>query len=168
MAKSKVLTRRPYSLRQVASKEPLERFLIVCEGERTEPNYFEGFRVPSVVLDIHGTGFNTLRVVQEAIRLKLEGRYDQVWCVFDRDIFPAQHFNEAIRLAVQAGIQVAYSNEAFELWYLLHFDFHDTAIRRADYITKLEAKIGKKYKKNSGDMYDILESRQETAVQHAK
>ena len=144
--------------------------MIVCEGERTEPNYFERFRVPRdvVALEVRGIGYNTLSLVREAIKLKDEGDYDQVWCVFDRDSIPAQTFNEALRLANQEGIRVAYSNEAFELWYLLHFDFLNTGIRRAAYIARLTEKIGKRYAKNSRDMYDILESRQQTAIENAK
>jgi len=32
-----------------------QRFLIVCEGEKTEPGYFRSFQVPGVVVDIHST-----------------------------------------------------------------------------------------------------------------
>jgi hypothetical protein len=161
---------RPYAERKVNVRETIPRFLIVCEGERTEPNYFERFRVPRdvVAVEVRGIGYNTVSLVREAIKLKAEDDYDQVWCVFDRDSFPARTFNEAIRLAERNGIKVAYSNEAFELWYLLHFDFLNTGISRADYIARLTEKIGKKYEKNSRDMYDILEARQQTAIENAK
>jgi hypothetical protein len=53
----------------------------------------------------------------------------QVWCVFDRDKEGANvgensgniKFDESIALAVSKGINVAWSNDAFELWVLLHF-----------------------------------------------
>src|SRR5947209_5388606 len=103
MPKNKALEprRAPYSRRKVNVRDPIPRFLIVCEGERTEPNYFRSFRVPRdvVTVEVQGTGYNTLRLVQEAIRLRSKGEYDQVWCVFDRDSFPPEHFNEAINLA---------------------------------------------------------------------
>lgn len=49
---------RGYQSQQVNTREPLPRFLIVCEGEKTEPAYFDGFRVPSVTilrLPVYGT-----------------------------------------------------------------------------------------------------------------
>ena len=43
-----------------------EKILIVTEGERTEPNYFEGFKtiIPRGILHVEviGTGFNTVQV----------------------------------------------------------------------------------------------------------
>jgi hypothetical protein len=122
--------------------------------------------VAGVVIEVQGTGHNTVRLVQEAIRLGGESDYDQVWCVLDRDDFSASRFNEALTLAERNGIKVAYSNEAFELWYVLHFEYLNTAISRADYIAKLRAQLGK-YEKNSRKMYQLLEDRQEAAIKHA-
>ena len=111
--------------------EPMQRFLIVCEGEKTEPNYFNKFPIPSdSVIDVRGIDANTDSLVKETIRLMSLKKYDQVWVVFDRDSFTPNHFNTACRLADQNGIQKAYSNEAFELWYLLHFFYLDTGITR--------------------------------------
>ncbi len=47
-------------------------FLIVCEGEKTEPNYFRSFPVDTKVikLDIKGEGKNTKSLVEKAIELK--------------------------------------------------------------------------------------------------
>ena len=42
--------------------------------------------------------------------------------------------NKAINDATANDLKVAWSNEAFELWYLLHFIFLDTAITRKAYI----------------------------------
>jgi hypothetical protein len=145
-----------------------QRFLIVCEGEKTEPNYFRGFRVPGKILDIRGVGYNTTSLVQEAIRLKDKGDYDQTWCVFDRDSFPAQNFNAAMQLAKNNNINVACSNEAFELWYLLHFDYHQSGISRSDYIEILNRKLGHKYFKNSETIYEELEGYQEVAIRNAE
>ncbi len=122
--------KQSYSARPVETRETYERFLIVCEGAKTEPNYFQSFRVPKEVIDIHGIGDNTIRIVEEAIRLKEKDNYDQVWCVFDRDSFPPNRFNAAFILAGENSIKIAYSNEAFELWYLLHFNYYDSAMSR--------------------------------------
>jgi hypothetical protein len=113
--------------RKIDTKEVRQRFLIVCEGEKTEPNYFRNFRVPGkVYCDVRGFGYNTVSLVRKTIELREQDEYDQVWCVFDRDSFPAQDFNNAIALADRNSIRVAYSNEAFELWYLLHFNFYNS------------------------------------------
>lgn len=160
--------------------EERARFLIVCEGTNTEPHYFEGFRVPGLVVDTVGTGRSTLSLVEETIRVKEEREaqarrtgkpsYDQVWCVFDKDSFPPDAFNAAIRKAEAAGFQVAYSNEAFELWYLLHFEDHRSALDRHQYVTKLRDHLGsyEKDSRNSRAMYGRLQSRQAQAGKRAE
>jgi len=150
-----------------------QRFLIVCGGERTEPNYFRHFRAPTVVITIYAIGKSPLEVVKGAWKCRQEDRrkgeeYDQIWCVFDRDEFLGQDFNAAIALAHRHHIQVAYSNEAFELWYLLHFSYQNTAISRRDYITRLNTLLGHLYAKNSETMYDELEPRQSEAIRNAE
>jgi hypothetical protein len=164
------LRTRPYSARRINNRDLRERFLIVCEGEKTEPNYFKAFRVNRdvVQIDIHGAGYNTLRLVQEARRLKAQDEYDQVWCVFDRDEFPIRHFNDAVDLARKSDIRVAYSNPAFELWYFLHFHYLDTGIPRQEYTRRLSSLLGHRYEKNSGTIYDELLERQPEATRNAR
>lgn len=64
-------------------------------------------------------------------------------------------------------MQIAYSNEAFELWYVLHFEFLNTGIPRKDYCKKLKALLGHKYQKNSDTIYDELFDKQSTAIKNA-
>ncbi|HSH03806.1 MAG TPA: RloB family protein [Anaerolineae bacterium] len=144
-----------------------KRFLIVCEGERTEPNYFESFKVAKELCEIVGVGDNTLRLVREAISLKEKGNYDEVWVVMDKDDFPSDNFNNALNLARQKGVQVAYSNEAFEIWYLLHYHYHNAAISRSSYKERLTACLGFEYKKNIIGIYDVLMDKQSVAIQNA-
>jgi hypothetical protein len=151
--------------RIVGGRRPRKTLLIVCEGTKTEPNYFRAFKLPSV--EVVGTGKNTLRVVEDAIRLSEGAGYEQVWCVFDRDSFPAQQFNAAIERAKHAGLHVAYSNEAFELWYLLHFDFHTSGLSRDLYAEKLGERLGRPYRKNDQTLFEALRPRQEKAIAHA-
>lgn len=154
--------------RRINRFEPRQRFLIVCEGEKTEPNYFRKFPLPpDSVVDVRGVGVNTVSLVRKALELRNKAKYDQVWCVFDHDSFPAQNFNTALQLADANGIRVAYSIEAFELWYVLHFDYLNTGITRQDYITRLNHLLGHRYRKNSEKMYDEIITRQKTAVQNA-
>src|SRR5215510_3631820 len=104
---------RGYSPRRVNTREIRQTFLIVCEGEQTEPKYFTSFRVLSATVKIYGCGANTVSLVKRAIELSQEVEYDQIWCVFDRDSFPAQNFNQALILAKNYGSKIAYSNESF-------------------------------------------------------
>jgi hypothetical protein len=150
----------------------------VCEGEKTEPNYFKKFPVdPKVIkLDIKGEGKNTKSLVETAIELKNteeSDEKDRFSCVFDRDKNPnnpndSQNFNSAITLAINNGIDVAYSNDAFELWYLLHFNFYNTGISRQRYQNMLTNKLGHEYKKNSETIYEELKDKQQDAIKHAK
>ena len=154
----------------------LRRILIVCEGEKTEPNYFKRFpENPEVYdrIDIHGTGYNTISLVNEAIRLKLEAQkkkepYIEVWCVFDKDDFSIEQFTNAIILAGKNQIKCAYSIEAFELWYMLHFNFYDAALSRDQYKEKLTEFLGKTYHKNDEEMYQLLQKRKNIAIQNAR
>ncbi len=160
---------RGYSDRKVETRKLRQRFLIICEGEKTEPNYFKSFRVPRnvVSVDVRGFGYNPSLLVETAKELSSQEKYDQVWCVFDRDDCPKQDFNNAIANANKAGFKVAYSNEAFELWYVLHFQLLNTGLPRQDYIPKLNKFLKNKYKKNSDSIYEELEHLQATAIKHA-
>ena len=171
---------RPYkkskSLTRLENTRKPRRFLIVCEGKKTEPNYFRKFPDnPDIYddIDIHGIGYNTESLVKEAIRLrddalKKKEPYIDVWCVFDRDDFPSDQFSKAIKLAGQNRIKCAYSIEAFELWYMLHFNFYDAALSREQYKEKLTDLLGKPYQKNDTGMYKLLEKRQSIAIQNAR
>lgn len=162
--------KRKSAQRRVEVFDYAQSFLIVCEGERTEPNYFRAFRMAGDVrkIDVRGEGYNTLSLVQWAIELAAEDEYDQVWCVFDRDSFPVAAFNAALDLAERRGFRVAYSNEAFELWYLLHFHFYNTGISRQSYCERLNALLGRKYQKNDRNIYHQLLLRQADAIRNAR
>ncbi len=162
---------RGYQPRPVDVREPLLRFLIVCEGKKTEPNYFDGFRVPSVRIEIVGLGKDPLALVEHALKLRRQEQYDQVWCVFDRDDVSAERFNKALDLArqnKQHNIKVAYSNQAFELWYLLHFHYCDVPQSRSDYCKRLSHELKRPYKKEDPTLYQELLPRQKVAIDHAK
>ena len=158
---------RGYSRRKVDTREVRQRFLIICEGEETEPNYFKSFRVPKLVIDAKGLGVNPSQLVEKTKDLQNQDEYDQVWCVFDRDSFPEQDFNNAIQSALKEGFNVAYSNEAFEIWYILHFQYLNTSIHRSRYRQKLTKLLGFEYEKNSESMYDILLDKQQDAIKNS-
>lgn len=171
MAKNQQRGQRGYHPRQNETRPTRQRFLIVCEGKETEPNYFNAFRLPKVV--VIGDAGNPRAVVQKAIdeqkkEKKKHQEFDQVWCVFDKDEIPAALFREALQLAKQHHIQVAYSNEAFELWYLLHFNYYDTALSRSEYADRLTNLLGTPYRKNDKAIYQQLKAKQPQAIQNAE
>ncbi|MGL1887846.1 MAG: RloB family protein [Reichenbachiella sp.] len=117
--------------------------LIVCEGKNTEPSYFNQFELSSATVKAVGEGYNTVSLVERAKQLADAKEYDQVWCVFDKDDFTDQNFNEAIVKAQAYGFHAAWSNQAFEYWMILHFDDHQGgAMHRSDYNDKINALVG--------------------------
>ena len=166
-------------------REKLVRFLIVCEGTKTEPHYFEALiknnisTVREVTIEGEGRGTVTLVVKAHEIRQKLERKnamaFDRVWVVFDKDDFG--DFNEAIGKASKLGFQSAWTNEAFELWYFLHFEFLDAGISRSAYIEKIEGafrnRMGNRdfvYQKGNPDIYRLLQKygREDLAKRYAE
>jgi hypothetical protein len=155
----------PCAERRLDTRGERQRVLIVCEGEKTEPNYFESFKhdlPPHVVqLDVYGEGANTLSLIKRAQNIRdkrVFGDYpfDQVWVVFDRDSFDPADFDNAIHKADSDGMRCAWSNEAFELWYILHFEFRNTGMCRTEYQGRLDTFLGETYRKNAPDMYQKL------------
>lgn len=115
-----------------------QSFLIVCEGECTEPDYFKAFRMTAATIKVVGQAMNTTSLVNKAISIRnietaKKRCYDQCWVVFDKDDFPANDFNRAIAMAHKNGFQVAYSNQAFEYWFLLHFNLYTGPLHRDNY-----------------------------------
>ncbi len=178
------------SKRLEETKSKRRFFLIVCEGEKTEPNYFESLKddLPKGVLDvcdfkIVGTGNNTTSLVKKAMELRSEWQIqtnrtiDKLWIVFDKDSFTEQSFNSAIQtcIANRPEVDCAWTNEAFELWYLLHFHYYNTGISRRQYQDLIEGNFQEKglkdykYKKNSTEMFTLLETygSREDAIRNA-
>ena len=163
--------KRASSLRTVK-----QTFLIVCEGEVTEPEYFNSFRLTSANVKAIGKGMNTISLVREAIAIRdIEKRrnrnYDQCWVVFDKDDFSDSDFNGAIQMAQANGFHVAYSNQAFEFWFLLHFNLYQGAIHRNRYAEILTHLLGFKYGKTKGDsvrVFNVIYPRTRMAIDNAK
>lgn len=144
--------------------------LIVCEGENTEPSYFNQFRLSSATVKPVGEGYNTIALVKRAMQLATESTYEQVWCVFDADPKPdnptqASNFNTAIDMAESQAFGVAYSNQAFEYWIILHFSDHQGGgMPRTDYNRKINKLLtpfkinydGKSSKLVTEELFDLL------------
>ena len=156
MGKTKKKDHRSASLtRRQSTREVKQSFLIVCEGVRTEPDYFKAFRMTAATVKAVGQAMNTTSLVSKAISIrdadqKKKRTYDQCWVVFDKDDFPAKDFNDAIALAKKNGFKVAYSNQAFEYWFLLHFNLYKGALHRNSYADMLSRLSGIPYSKTEG------------------
>jgi hypothetical protein len=157
-------------------------FLIVCEDQNTEPAYFEYFKQlfdnierpkETVSLEIVGTGFSPLRIVEHTVDIKNKSakQIDFIWVVFDVDdaaqnATTIKNFNDAFDLAARENIKIAYSNEVFELWLLLHLKkiSANNPIPRANIYLELENAVkqhGTKYAQfqythGKSDIVDII------------
>jgi hypothetical protein len=153
-----------------------QSFLIICEGENTEPDYFNEFKLGAAKVESIGEGKNTVSLVNSAIQIKRKylkkgEQFDQYWVVFDKDDFNAQDFNNAILMAEADGFKVAYSNQAFEFWYLLHFNLHQGQIDRGTYAQTLSDYLGFDYLKESAiseKMFYETFPKVEDAIRNAK
>jgi len=150
------------------------RVLIVCEDSKSARDYFASFDIDPTRAEVVavGTGMNTDSLVEYAIdrrdkAMKACQPYNEVWAVFDRDSFPPDKYCRAFELARSNSLKVAWANEAFELWYLLHFNYLDTGIGRDAYKGKLKD-CGLVYEKADKTTYDQVKDRQPTAIKNAR
>ncbi len=195
LAEIKARRRGEISLERKAPElEENPTILIYCEGKNTEPSYFNKFRLSSLTVESYGEGRNTFSLVERAKSISDKNKYDQVWCVFDADPKPdnpkqLENFNNAIILATKLGFGIAYSNQAFEYWLILHFEDHQGgAMDRNIYGDKVNSyinKLGVHYaydgnKKIEQDFFNLFEniiktdrdgnqySRSDIAIERAK
>ena len=78
--------------RKQARKSPYDMVLIVCEGKKTEPDYFRALiddlqlNTANIKIAKNTDGSSPRNVVNFAIReYKKDKEYDHVYCVFDKD-----------------------------------------------------------------------------------
>lgn len=99
------------------------KFYIITNGEQTESNYFSLIKSRRSIYDVKIIFENKdpLGLVQFAIDNYPDA--NQKWCVFDIDYtFEDKRLKPAIKLAAENNIKIAYSNMAFEVWLISHFE----------------------------------------------
>lgn len=172
MAKSKPWNKSRHGRAPKGSRER-RKVVIFCEDTKSSRLYLRAFPIDRERFEVSvlGTGMNTISLVEEAIKRVDQAtdrgvRYSEIWCVFDRDSFPEQNYIRAFQLADHAGLKIAWANEAFELWYILHFDYLEAGLSRNDYKQKLKVR-GLEYDKADEGIYGKLRDRQETAIKNA-
>lgn len=107
------------------------RVLIACEGEKTEPNYLrelcKALGLTAAIVEVVGKqcGSSPISVCDYAAsRLKEDGAFDEVFCVFDRDTHLT--FDAAVnKIATHSSkkMRSIVSYPCFEYWILLHFRY---------------------------------------------
>lgn len=158
--------------------------LIVCEGQ-TEKLYFESFPVLGVkikAIDLKGQAKLKLVESTKEIVENANEEYNVIWCVFDMDVKRGADefadFDNAISRALLHGYKVAYSNDAFELWFYLHYNLTESQHLRTYYYKELSNRFGINYVKE-GKKYDFClklygilnndnNSSQEKAIERAR
>lgn len=160
-------------------------YLIVCEGKKTEPNYFNGLKkkinekygnkvdvlIPNI--DIKGTGMNTTSLVKYTQKTVNHANkvYGQVWVVFDKDDYNDEQFNSAID---NCNYNVAWSNPNFELWLLAHFKKVNRYVSKDVVLQELSKEFQKKslgdYNKNDTNIFDKVtsEGKLHTAIKNCE
>ncbi len=187
MNKSRRRGRSRSSLRRrPGDRKPRFCILIVCEGEKTEPYYFEalreGYRLSTVEVEVVGgdiSGSAPISVVNHSLAMIKErkreadksayiSRFDMVWCVFDQENPPHVSFQEAINKADQAKkdkVHIAVSTPSFEYWCLLHFENTDRPFHNADEVIRTLKRHLPDYDKK--ETFDEIADKTEEAVQRA-
>ena len=168
------------------------RYYIFTEGVQTEPLYFQRFKEliednpiykDMVLVMLEPCGAETERVVEQARKYVRENQITkgQIWCVYDKDSFPAAHFNNAAMRLDQHNREdpdiqyhAAWSNECIEFWFLLHFQYYTANTHRSEYFKILEKKFvevgAPKYGKNVKETFDVLlnNGNPKLAIRYAK
>jgi hypothetical protein len=144
--------------RRAAFRSAKDEVLVVCGGQ-TEAIYFKAFNrifhpslgTISIVTAVEAK--NPLQIVEFAIKARQhKDNYNAVWCVFDKDDFP--DFDEAI----DNGIDMAFSNQAFEVWFINHFRPLASAFQRSKYKDELTKLLAFPYDKSEVTMVRVSET----------
>jgi len=157
----------------------------VCEGEKTERNYFDQLKregcvaAKFAVTVAKGTGGHPEAVVQRAVELKETNEqrgedFDEVWCVLDVETSEKRKsLDRAAGLAERNSITLCLSNPCFEVWLIAHLD--DTARSFADgraaetHLNGLwKRQFDSEYRKNDEDLYRRLGPLARDAVSNAR
>lgn len=158
-------------------KQKSSNWLIICEGTKTEPNYFERAvdEINKKIDDeyklkvkIVGKGMNTKSLVKATdLQIRIDKYstsivpYGKIFVVFDKDSFEPNDFDEAIKTCNDNGYIPLWSNQAIEFWFLLHFHYICSKMNRIEYAKKLNEYfkskgLDYKYKKNDNELYNLL------------
>ena len=145
--------------RNKRSLDARSKFYILTNGRETEKNYFDLIKSKKSIFDVkvEYQNSNPVQLVRYASQYLREA--NQVWCVFDID----NNFNDgtliqAIKLAEETGVQIAYSNIAFEVWLLSHYQKVESTydntrlIRQMDKLLREDLRLNRGYDKSDKEL----------------
>lgn len=165
-----------------AQKPTGKTVLIVCEGTKTELNYFKdlchAYRLQSVhtiTVTSSSAGTNASNILQDAKKRydrdkEKDNTPDYVFCVFDRDDHKGVNnsfqptINEIKKLKT---FQAIYSIPSFEFWILLHFGYTRTCFSTPKHVTDSLEKEYPAYQKNQQGLFTLLENHLDNALTNA-
>jgi len=151
--------------RRSLGRKEKKRFLIVCDGKETEPQYFNAlvrYKRRTVFADILPTDHSgPVHTIKKAVRIRNkeeDDQYDEVWCVFDaEDRKNILQLQRAYQLAMDEKIQLAISKPCIEYWFLLHFSDTHRSFRSYNEVKKaLEKILTNSYQKNNPPIEQFL------------
>jgi hypothetical protein len=173
-------------LREKARRAPYERILIVCEGIKTESNYFSGLcrelglHPANVVIEDKKSGLDPKSLVAFALQTYRKDKdFENVFCVFDKDKHASYSAAlDRIRSTRLKGAKLyaITSVPCFEVWILLHFAYTTHAFSAAGGASDCDLvidELDKKgripgYEKGSKDIFNVLRDKFETAIINAE
>lgn len=162
--------------------------LIVTEGSKTEPGYFNHFRTRQKNIDVRVVGSRTSAgetdynsLIRKAKEYQDKNDLssvngDTVWIVADGDVNytnpnPIEKKDTALsharKLANQKGMEMIISNPCFELWYLLHFRYTTGFLKDYEAVKKLLKEHIPDYEK-ANDVFPMLEGHLDKATKRVR
>lgn len=168
--------------RKGPTREPYDVVLIVCEGEKTEPEYFEGLKNACRLSNtnikvVPGDGNDPVSIVKHALGEYRKGGYDRVFCVFDRN--GHTNYHEALDRAASSPpgrkgrLEAITSVPCFEIWILLHFAYSTAPFTKTgnksacDHVIDAVRDHMPEYQKAMTGVFEQLEVHTDRAVTYA-
>ena len=167
-------TRAKSFSRRKPSREPYDKVLIVCEGEKTEPIYFKGLknylRLHSANVEIVGEGVTPAKIVKRAKALdkwekEMGDPFDMIFCVFDKDTHA--DYQMALDQCAQKNYVAITSVPAFEYWLLLHFRYTTKPYDDVSVVLHDLKEWMPNYHKSNTGIFAELRNKLETAKKNA-
>lgn len=176
--------------RREAIRAPYQKVLIVCEGEKTEPLYFneikDKYEINSANITVSGEcGSDPLSVYSHAADLFQKENdkndpFDRVYCVFDQDGYNLgpnkyqQAIDKISRSRPKDTFIAITSVPCFEYWFLLHFVYTTapfTSVGKysvGDSVRQELLKYWPEYQKTLKDTFEFLFPNLERAKAYSK